>query len=141
MTRAWVLWIVVSVDGCIDGPGGEFIPPARSADLDARTAEAAARFDTFSMSAPPEILGGARIGIIRAVQGVIIGQLLISIVGFGALFDLYAATFLMGHFWAVLIVLFGLAFSISEFLGYLERKISYDAAARRWGPVPLCLVR
>ncbi len=36
----------------------------------------------------------------------------------------------MGHFWAVLIVLFALAFSISEFLGYLERKVSYYAAKR-----------
>ena len=78
----------------------------------------------------PEILGGVRIGVIRAVKGVIIGQLLISIVGFGALFELYASNFLMGHFWAVLIVLFALAFSISEFLGYLERKVAYYAAKR-----------
>ena len=62
-----------------------------------------------------------RIGIIRAVKGVIIGQLLISIVGFGALFELYSANFLMSHFWAVLIVLFGLAFTISEFLAYSGR--------------------
>lgn len=87
-------------------------------------------FKVYFWAALPEILGGVRIGIIRAVKGVIIGQLLISIVGFGALFELYASNFLMGHFWAVLIVLFGLAFSISEFLGYLERKISYYAAAR-----------
>ena len=60
----------------------------------------------------------------------IIGQLLISIVGFGALFELYSANFLMAHFWAVLLVLFGLAFSISEFLAYLERKVAYYAAKR-----------
>ena len=81
-------------------------------------------------AALPEILGGVRIGVIRAVKGVIIGQLLISIVGFGALFELYAANFLMGHFWAVLIVLFALAFTISEFLAYLERRVSYYAAKR-----------
>ena len=81
-------------------------------------------------AALPEILGGVRIGIIRAVKGVIIGQLLISIVGFGALFELYSANFLMGHFWAVLIVLFALAFTISEFLAYLERRVSYYAAKR-----------
>ena len=52
-------------------------------------------------AALPEILGGVRIGVIRAVKGVIIGQLLISIVGFGALFELYSANFLMSHFWAV----------------------------------------
>ncbi|WP_372840353.1 ABC transporter permease [Phaeovulum sp.] len=87
-------------------------------------------FKIYFWAALPEILGGVRIGIIRAVKGVIIGQLLISIVGFGALFELYSSQFLMAEFWAVLIVLFGLAFSLSEFLAYLERKVAYYAAAR-----------
>jgi NitT/TauT family transport system permease protein len=39
-----------------------------------------------------------QIDLIRAVTGVIIRQLLISIVGFGALFELYAANFLMKRF-------------------------------------------
>ena len=84
----------------------------------------------YFWAALPEILGGVRIGVIRAVKGVIIGQLLISIVGFGALFELYSANFLMAHFWAVLIVLFALAFSISEALAALERRVSYYAAKR-----------
>lgn len=84
----------------------------------------------YFWAALPEILGGVRIGIIRAVKGVIIGQLLISIVGFGALFELYSSNFLMAHFWAILIVLFTLAFTISEFLAYLERKVAYYAAKR-----------
>lgn len=84
----------------------------------------------YFWAALPEILGGVRIGVIRAVKGVIIGQLLISIVGFGALFELYSNNFLMAHFWAVLIVLFGMAFTISELLAYLERRVSYYAAKR-----------
>ena len=87
-------------------------------------------FKVYLWAALPEILGGVRIGIIRAVKGVIIGQLLISIVGFGALFELYSANFLMAHFWAVLIVLFALAFTIAEFLAYLERRVAYYAAKR-----------
>ncbi len=87
-------------------------------------------FKIYFWAALPEILGGVGIGVIRAVKGVIIGQLLISIVGFGALFELYSANFLMAHFWAVLIVLFALAFTISEFLAYLERRVSYYAAKR-----------
>lgn len=94
----------------------------------------ASSWDAFTKiyfwAALPEILGGVRIGIIRAVKGVIIGQLLISIVGFGALFELYSNNFLMKHFWAVLLVLFALAFTISEFLAYLERRVSYYAAKR-----------
>ena len=74
-------------------------------------------FKIYFWAALPEILGGVRIGVIRAVKGVIIGQLLISIVGFGALFEIYASNFLMAQFWAVLIVLFGLAFSMSEVPG------------------------
>lgn len=84
----------------------------------------------YFWAALPEILGGVRIGVIRAVKGVIIGQLLISIVGFGALFETYSSNFLMAEFWAVLIVLFGLAFSLSEFLAFLERKVAYYAASR-----------
>lgn len=84
----------------------------------------------YFWAALPEILGGVRIGFIRAVKGVIIGQLLISIVGFGALFELYSSNFLMKHFWAVLIVLFAIAFVIAEFLAYLERRVEYYAARR-----------
>ena len=87
-------------------------------------------FKIYFWAALPEILGGVRIGFIRAVKGVIIGQLLISIVGFGALFELYSANFLMKHFWAVLLVLFALAFLIAEFLAYLERRVAYYAARR-----------
>jgi NitT/TauT family transport system permease protein len=87
-------------------------------------------FKVYFWAALPEILGGIRIGVIRAVKGVIIGQLLISIVGFGALFELYSSNFLMTHFWAVLIVLFALAFTISELLRYLESKVSYYASQR-----------
>lgn len=87
-------------------------------------------FKIYLWAALPEILGGVRIGFIRAVKGVIIGQLLVSIVGFGALFELYSANFLMKHFWAVLLVLFALSFLIAEFLAYLERRVSYYASRR-----------
>jgi NitT/TauT family transport system permease protein len=87
-------------------------------------------FKIYLWAALPEILGGIRIGFIRAVKGVIIGQLLVSVVGFGALFELYSSNFLMGHFWAVLLVLFALSFLIAEFLAYLERRVSYYAARR-----------
>ena len=47
MTRSCVLWMVLSVDGYTNGPGGEFIPPAWSADLDQWAAQVATRFDTL----------------------------------------------------------------------------------------------
>lgn len=84
----------------------------------------------YLWAALPEILSGVRLGMIRAVKGVVIGQLLVSIVGFGRLFELYSSRFLMEHFWALLFVLFAFAFAINEFLAWLERKVDYYAAAR-----------
>ena len=60
----------------------------------------------------------------------IIGQLLISIVGFGSLFELYSSRFLMSHFWAIIIVLFALAFTISELLAMLAKRFDYYASKR-----------
>jgi NitT/TauT family transport system permease protein len=87
-------------------------------------------FKIYVWAALPEILSGVRLGVIRAVKGVVIGQLLVSIVGFGRLFELYSSRFLMEHFWALLFVLFAFAFAINEVLAWLERKVDYYAASR-----------
>jgi NitT/TauT family transport system permease protein len=84
----------------------------------------------YVWAALPEVLTGIRLGLIRAVKGVIIGQLLVSVVGFGHLFEIYASNFLIEHMWALLIVLFALAFAIDEALGYVERKVEYFASSR-----------
>ena len=84
----------------------------------------------YFWAALPEILGGLRIGFIRAVKGVIIAQLLISIVGFDGNTYMYSSRFLMTHFWAVILVLFALAFTLSELLGLLARKVDYYASKR-----------
>jgi NitT/TauT family transport system permease protein len=84
----------------------------------------------YVWAALPEILSGIRLGMIRAVKGVVIGQLLVSVIGFGHLFELYSSNFLMEHFWALLFVLFAFAFILNEVLGWLERKVEYYAAAR-----------
>lgn len=82
-------------------------------------------------AALPEILAGMRLGLIRAVKGVIIGQLLVSVVGFGHLFEIYSSNFLMQHMWALLLVLFALAFAIDAVFAWLERRYEYFAAARQ----------
>jgi NitT/TauT family transport system permease protein len=84
----------------------------------------------YVWAALPEILAGVRLGFIRAVKGVVIGQLLVSVVGFGTLFEIYSSHFLMEHFWALLLVLFAFAFGLNELLAWLERKVQYFAAAR-----------
>jgi NitT/TauT family transport system permease protein len=82
------------------------------------------------LSALPEILAGLRLGAIRGVKGVVIGQLLVSIIGVGELFELYSKHFLMEEFWALVTIVFLFAFAISEALAMLERKVEYYAGSR-----------
>lgn len=82
------------------------------------------------LSALPEILTGIRLAAIRGVRGVVIGQLLVSIIGVGELFELYSQHFLMEEFWALLIIVFLFAFVISEAVAYVERRVEYYAGAR-----------
>jgi NitT/TauT family transport system permease protein len=84
----------------------------------------------YLWAALPEILTGVRLGLIRAVKGVVIGQLLVSVVGFGTLFEIYSSHFLMEHMWALLLVLFAFAFALNEVLAWAERKVDYYAASR-----------
>ena len=83
------------------------------------------------LSALPEILAGIRLGMIRGVKGVVIGQLLISIIGYGELFELYSRNFLMEEFWALTILLFAFAMLVAEGVGMLEKKIEYYAGVRQ----------
>jgi NitT/TauT family transport system permease protein len=82
-------------------------------------------------AALPEILAGIRLGFIRGVKGVVIGQLLVSIIGYGELFELYSRNFLMEQFWALTLVLFGFALVVAELVGMLEKRIEYYAGVRQ----------
>ncbi|HEX6801837.1 MAG TPA: ABC transporter permease subunit [Candidatus Binatia bacterium] len=82
------------------------------------------------LSALPEILAGVRLGVIRGVKGVVIGQLLIAIIGVGELFELYSQHFLMEEFWALVIIVFTFAFAVSEAVAYFERRVEYYASSR-----------
>ena len=81
-------------------------------------------------AALPEILAGVRLGLIRGVKGVIIGQLLIAIVGIGYLFERYSRGFLMAEFWALLMLVFAFAFALSEAVGFFERRVAAYAVSR-----------
>lgn len=82
------------------------------------------------LSALPEILAGLRLGSIRGVKGVVIGQLLVAIIGVGELFELYSNHFLMEEFWALVIIVFLFAFAVSEAIALLERRVEYYASNR-----------
>jgi NitT/TauT family transport system permease protein len=82
------------------------------------------------LAALPEILAGLRLGAIRGVKGVVIGQLLVAIIGVGELFELYSNHFLMEEFWALVIIVFLFAFAVSEAIALAERRVEYYAASR-----------
>jgi len=94
----------------------------------------ASRYQMFTkilvLGALPEILAGIRLGVIRGVKGVVIGQLLISIIGIGELFEFYSMHFLMEEFWALVIVVFAVAFFLSEAIAFFERRVEYYAGSR-----------
>jgi NitT/TauT family transport system permease protein len=82
-------------------------------------------------AALPEILAGIRIGFIRGVKGVVIGQLLVSIIGYGELFELYSRNFLLAEFWALTVLLFAFAMVVAEAVGAIEKRIEYYAGVRQ----------
>jgi len=81
-------------------------------------------------AALPEIATGLRMGVIRGIKGVIIGQVIIALIGFGGLFELYLQGFLMERFWALVFVVFGLAFALIGLVERLEKRIEFYAASR-----------
>ncbi len=81
-------------------------------------------------AALPEILAGLRLGVIRATKGVVIGQLIAALLGFGEIFDFYMKNFLIEHFWALVLIIFAIAYVLSESVALLERRIEFYAGQR-----------
>jgi NitT/TauT family transport system permease protein len=87
-------------------------------------------FQIVIPAALPEIVTGVRLAVVRAVKGVIVGQIVIALIGFGGLFSTYLSMFLMERFWALILVVFALAFTIIGLVEALERRISFYAQSR-----------
>ena len=88
-------------------------------------------FKIILWAALPESLAGIRLGLIRGVKGVVIGQLLVAIVGYGALFETFSRNFRMAEFWALTIILFAFAIVVSELIERVEAKVEFYAGARQ----------
>ncbi|MCK0195872.1 ABC transporter permease subunit [Ancylobacter sp. 6x-1] len=82
------------------------------------------------LAALPEILAGIRLGLVRGVKGVVIGQLLVSIIGYGELFELYSRNFDMNNFWALTLILFAFAMLVSALIERLEKRVEFYAGVR-----------
>ena len=78
----------------------------------------------------PEILAGIRMGLIRAVKGVVVGQLLVAVIDFGLLFATYSRNFRMEEFWALTFILFAFALGLSALVGLVEQRLEFYAGTR-----------
>ncbi len=81
-------------------------------------------------AALPEILAGIRMGLIRAVKGVVIGQLLVSVVALGQMFSRFSRSFLLEEFWGLTLILFVFALGLSALVGRVEKSVEYYAGER-----------
>ncbi|WP_426240153.1 ABC transporter permease [Pararhizobium sp. DWP1-1-3] len=123
----FAVWIIV-----LDARAGVMqVPPSL---IEMGRCYGASRWTIFTkivlLSALPEILAGIRIGLIRGVKGVVIGQILVSIIGYGELFELYSRSFDMERFWALTLILFAAAMLLSAAVEHFEKRIEYYAGAR-----------
>jgi NitT/TauT family transport system permease protein len=123
----FAVWIIV-----LDARAGVMqVPPSL---IEMGRSYGASRWTIFTkivlFSALPEILAGIRIGLIRGVKGVVIGQILVNIIGYGELFELYSRSFDMERFWALTLILFAAAMLLSAAVEHYEKRIEYYAGAR-----------
>ena len=120
----WVL--VIDTRAGIHHVGGSLLDMARLFGA----SRAQIFFKVLLPGALPEILTGLRLAVVRGVKGVVIGQIIIALLGFGELFELYLQNLLMEEFWALVFVVFALAFVLVEAVGLVERRFDFYAGSR-----------
>lgn len=81
-------------------------------------------------SAMPEVMTGIRLSVVRGIKGVIIGQIVVAVVGFGALFESYLHSFEMARFWALVMIVFLLGMVMMGLVGLAERRLTRHARVR-----------
>nr|WP_319513888.1 ABC transporter permease subunit [uncultured Cohaesibacter sp.] len=94
----------------------------------------ATRWQMFSrimlIHAMPEVMTGLRLACVRGVRGLIVGQIVIALTGFGGLFQTFLEGFSTERFWALVIIVFTLSFAVTGLVGLVERRLTRHAKAR-----------
>lgn len=80
--------------------------------------------------AVPEVMTGLRLATIRGVRGLIVGQVIIALLGFGGLFQTFLEGFRMERFWGLVLVVFALGIAVTGAVGCLEQRLSRHAKMR-----------
>jgi NitT/TauT family transport system permease protein len=74
-------------------------------------------------SALPAVMLGLRLGAVQAVKGMVVGEMLISLVGLGERLIYYGNTFLITHLYAVILTVLLLALGASWLVQVLDRAV------------------
>ena len=74
-------------------------------------------------SALPAIMLGVRLGAVQAIKGMVVGEMLISLVGFGERLIYYGNTFLITELYAVILSVLVLALVASQLAALADRAL------------------
>jgi NitT/TauT family transport system permease protein len=74
-------------------------------------------------AALPAVMLGLRLGAVQAVKGMVVGEMLISLVGLGERIIYYGNTFLITHLYAVILTVLLLALVASWLVQALDRRL------------------
>jgi NitT/TauT family transport system permease protein len=72
----------------------------------------------------PMVFAGLRIGMVRAVKGMVSGEMLVAVSGLGALVRIYGSRFDAEHALAVLLVVMVVALGGASLIEVLERRVA-----------------
>lgn len=71
----------------------------------------------------PAIFLGLRLGIVQAVKGMVVGEILISVIGLGERLIYYGNTFLIAHLYAVILSVLILALLAAQLVEWADRAL------------------
>lgn len=73
-------------------------------------------------NATPMMLTGVRLAFGRAVAGMILGEMLVVVVGFGGLIMQAGSSFQISRLWALIFVVLAFAVTVTRLIEYVERR-------------------
>ena len=74
-------------------------------------------------AAMPMIMAGIRLGMGRAVLGMVTGEMILSVVGFGAMLMTFSASFNSSALFATILTIVLLAVALLALIQYLDRRL------------------
>jgi len=124
-SRVWIVFLFAFVIITINTAAGvRNVDPAlteMARSFGARESELF--FKIILPAAMPMIMAGIRLGMGRAVLGMVTGEMILSVVGFGAMLMTFSASFNSSALFATILTIVLLAVLLLAFIQYLDRRL------------------